>query len=261
MDRVNSKPNTPSSGEEIVLCKNCGAEFSSSLPNCPYCGRMYLPAAEDAYMGKLEDMRTDLQDLADLPARESRKHFRTLLRKLLIPVIVLALILLTVGVIRLVKERKEALAEREEILWQRTGFAEMDELYSAGDYDALADRYMQASVDGHNVWNYKRSAFCESLLQIREAEEARKDVEAGDGSLSWLMLNELYLYRQDSRNGLSDAERLLLEEMRAPLLEDLEQRFSLTPEELRSFRDTLRRDGYLSYDACADFLKGKGMTE
>ena len=36
-----------------VICKSCGADYAADLPNCPYCGTMNLPAAEDAYMDSL----------------------------------------------------------------------------------------------------------------------------------------------------------------------------------------------------------------
>ena len=35
-------------GRKTVSCRTCGAEFDATMPNCPYCGTMYLPAAETA---------------------------------------------------------------------------------------------------------------------------------------------------------------------------------------------------------------------
>ena len=75
-----------------------------------------------------------------------------------------------------------------------------------------------------------------------------------------LFQSELLLYRLERLTSLTDGERQMLEEMRAPLLEDLETRFELTEEELSAFRKTLERDVYLSYSDCEAFLKDRGMV-
>lgn len=46
--------------KEYVNCTSCGAQFSAKEIRCPYCGTAYEPAAEEEYVGKLEDVRTEL---------------------------------------------------------------------------------------------------------------------------------------------------------------------------------------------------------
>ena len=40
--------------EKTIICPSCGAHFAATEPRCPYCGTMYVPAAEREYMEKLD---------------------------------------------------------------------------------------------------------------------------------------------------------------------------------------------------------------
>ena len=46
-----------------IICSSCGAEFEDTLPKCPYCGSLNYKGAEAEYLGKLESMRQDMQQL------------------------------------------------------------------------------------------------------------------------------------------------------------------------------------------------------
>lgn len=253
------KKHLSESEKPIVHCRSCGAEFSSALPNCPYCGTMYLPAAEEAYMNRLEGVRSDLEELSNLPAAESRKHFSRLTKRLLIAAAALIIAVLAWQILRIRSEHRDAASEKAETLWQREGFAQMDEAWNSGDYDALLTLYLEASDAGHSVYAYKHADFCRYLLQLKDTENALQDVKTTEGSLSWLFLNELELYTLENLRTLTPEERAILEESRRPYLEDLQQRFLLSEEELQSFRNKLQKDGWLSYDECRRFLEEKGI--
>ena len=253
------KNNASHADGSVVQCRTCGAEFSSDLPNCPYCGTMYLPAAEEAYMNKLEGVRSNLEQLSDLPAAESRKHFRRLMKRVLIAAAVLLILVLAGQTIRFWKERRDTAAEKAETLWQREGFARMDEAWSSGDYDMLLLLYQDAIDSGHSVYAYRHSDFCTYLQQLQNTESALKEVNEGYDSLTWLLLNELGLYSLEEMRNLTPEERAVLEEFRQPFLEDLQQRFAPSEEELNSFRDTLHKDGWVSYGDCERVLDEKGM--
>ena len=45
-----------------IICPSCGGEYEEHLVRCPYCGTATLNAEENEYMGKLEDVRKDLED-------------------------------------------------------------------------------------------------------------------------------------------------------------------------------------------------------
>lgn len=51
--------------EGTKICRYCGASYDAGELKCPYCGNTNVAAAESAYLDDLEDMRRDLDMLAD----------------------------------------------------------------------------------------------------------------------------------------------------------------------------------------------------
>ena len=62
-------------------------------------------------------------------------------------------------------------------------------------------------------------------------------------------------------SSLSREERGLLEELRAPLLEDFAARFPVSAEEFAELRRIVDREGFMPYKEAEKFLKEKGMIE
>ena len=60
-----------------IICSSCGAEFEDTLPKCPYCGSLNYKGAEAEYLGKLESMRQDMQQLEQVPEKELQMIFLT----------------------------------------------------------------------------------------------------------------------------------------------------------------------------------------
>ena len=159
MDREQTSPKNDL--KRMVLCRSCGAEYPADIANCPYCGTMNLPAAETEYLGRLEGIRGDLEQLESLTGRKTKTHLRKLHRNLLIGAAILALIIAAAAAARINRERKEAENEKIEYLWQREAFQQMDEAYAAGDYDMLVMMYDEAFAAGHRVYSYRHGRFCD----------------------------------------------------------------------------------------------------
>ena len=164
MDREQTSPKNDL--KRMVLCRSCGAEYPADIANCPYCGTMNLPAAETEYLGRLEGIRGDLEQLESLTGRKTKTHLRKLHRNLLIGAAILALIIAAAAVARTNRERTEA--EKSEYLWQREAFQKMDEAYAAGDYDALVAMYAEASAAGHRVYSYKHAGSAMRCWRLRQ---------------------------------------------------------------------------------------------
>lgn len=244
-----------------VLCRSCGAEYPADTASCPYCGTMNLPAAENEYLGRLEGIRDDLEQLGSFTDRKTRTHLRRLRRKMLIGAMILALIIAAAVVIHTNREKVEAEKEKNEYLWQREAFDRLDEAYAAGDYDALTVMYAEAQDEGHRVYSYRHGRFCEALLEIAAASQALEEYEAdGDPEwLPWLFRDEISLFAFESRNTLSVEELEVLSAKRAPLLEDFGNRFPIPEEEQQMFLQKLKKDGFISIAECEKYLEEKGM--
>lgn len=261
MSAENTRRHTGKARGGTVICKGCGADYAADIPNCPYCGTMNLPAAEDEYMGRLESIRGDLENLGVLAGRKSRARMKKAYRRLLIITVIFLLAVSAGYGIHMKRARAEAERGKEEYLWQREYFPRLDACYDAGDYDALRDLYQQGYDEGHDVWQYRRRAFCEYLVTLNRTELARRDAEQGDGDLLYLFVNEMELYTLERENDLSREERGLLEELRAPLLEDFAARFPVSAEEFAELRRIVDREGFMPYKEAEKFLKEKGMIE
>ena len=246
---------------KTVHCRTCGAEYDATIPNCPYCGTMNLPAAETAYMNKLEGLRGDLKDLGNVHKTETRAHLGRLTKKVLIAAGAFLLLVAVMVIVRLAREKREASEEQAEYLWQRTGFAEMDRYYAAGDYETLTAYYEAASDEGHRVWQYAHRDFCDYYGLLMTARDSLRAMERGEGSRLFLFIDEVSLYRLEALTGLTKEERALLEEQRRPLLEDFAARFDLTDAELAEFQGMVRRDGFVSLKACERLFKERGWEE
>lgn len=96
--------------EKMVRCSSCGAEFEAGQVRCPYCGTAYEPAAEEEYMGKLEEVRTELEGHKDDAAKSTGKA----LVKAVLLFVVAALVILALGIgIFLLPEMRQRQRQQE----------------------------------------------------------------------------------------------------------------------------------------------------
>ena len=78
--------------KKMVKCTSCGAEFDAEMVRCPYCGTAYEPAAEEEYMGQLENVRTELEGHREDAAKTTGKAlFRSIVIFAVVVIIILAL--------------------------------------------------------------------------------------------------------------------------------------------------------------------------
>ncbi len=77
-----------------IICPSCAAEYEEHLVRCPYCGTATLNAEENEYMGKLEDVRKDLEDYCGEGEKQVKsKVGKTIIIVILVMIIIAALIL------------------------------------------------------------------------------------------------------------------------------------------------------------------------
>lgn len=80
---------------KIIVCPSCGGHYEEKLVRCPYCGTATLAAEEKEYMGKLEDIREDLEEYGDKATKQIGKSLgKTILIAIIVVVILASLILI-----------------------------------------------------------------------------------------------------------------------------------------------------------------------
>ena len=116
-----------------VICSSCGAKFRQSLPKCPYCDTLNYKGAEAEYMGRLQNLRGEVEKLGDVPEQETRKEMQKQKRHvkaiLLILFLVAAVVAGIVGLKKLLSRDDFEADSQEEVLWQKEMFPLLDELY------------------------------------------------------------------------------------------------------------------------------------
>jgi uncharacterized membrane protein YvbJ len=101
---------------KIIVCPSCGGHYKEKLVRCPYCGTATLEAEEKEYMGKLEDIRTDLEDYGEKAPKQINKSIvKTILIAIIVVIILAACIILPLWM-SIDAKNKKVQKEKEEFL-------------------------------------------------------------------------------------------------------------------------------------------------
>lgn len=243
-----------------MTCPQCGAAIPPEEDVCPYCGSsFYGPEAERAYMRKLEDLRSDLDRVGEAGAVESGKEIGRLGKKIVRILLVIFLIAAAITVFVYTSDKKENEKNRREYEWRREAFPKMEELFTAGEYDALLTAYNSAGNEGHDLYNWKHRGFCEIYESIGYADTALHDREKGifrkeDAVL--LLGDELRFRGLPYRADIPSEDKKILDPMLERFSGDLTEVFTASQEEIEAFDRTLQQSsGYVSYKMCEEFVE------
>ena len=158
-----------------IYCKSCSATYDIHLPKCPYCGEVNEYGDELSYQEHLETIQDDMEEMIDdslegatdemvQRGRGALKYF-IIIGAAILSVIILALVAITL------KDKKEAREAKEEILWERQAYAQMDSLYEAKDYDGLLrymeDFYSDPDHEKHTLYNWKHIEFLSAYMDYK----------------------------------------------------------------------------------------------
>ena len=246
--------------EKTVICPSCGAHFAATEPRCPYCGTMYVPAAEREYMEKLDDVREDLEDVGDAGDAAGREAARHTGRHLLRLVILTAAFLAVLGGLFAWKASREKADTRAEYRWQREHFPEMDELLASGQYEELLEVYEAAQEADHDMWQWEHDDFCQiyrtivytrETLAFVESEPSEKEHYQED-LLYGLMVMRGMTYRRELLR--EDEERLT--GLAGELPEEVAACLEISEEDWETFDASLKKNGgYPAWDDIKAFFR------
>lgn len=260
----------------IIICPSCGGSYGEDLAKCPYCGTLNLPGAEQEYMDKLGDLRDDMEKLEQVPVQELKeavKESGAFLKKVFSRIFLIAVILvLFLGGLfafrKLVLERMiygEPVDEKEELLWQQENFSRLDALYEQGAYGELVKAYQEAVEEGHVLWKWKHSEFCNIYGAIEDGEQYLQEMSKlqenekyHKNTCSLLLYNEWKIFGMTYNRELSDEEREILTERGEALLEDFQTRWGFDGEYRENYEEMkqdLTDNGVVSFKKVEKFVK------
>lgn len=254
----------------MVICLNCGASFSENAPQCPYCGRIYIPGAEKEYLDNLQKLREDLSEIEELSEAIYQNEIKKKTKKagVIIAVMVVILLLgvgLFTGMDRLFSFQESEDEIKARILWERENFPTLDVWYEAGEYqkilDFMEDTYEEKGSSYSLIeWEHYRFIEYFEFYQICMEIKNRllKGEEISEFDAGELLYCGMSVINYEKDNLLSEAEMFSIseKEILSQWKQDIEVIFSealgYSADEMQKLQKTLYEEGYLSYDACCE---------
>ena len=255
----------------MIICSNCGGKFQEDLPQCPYCGQIYVPGAEKEYMEELQDIREKLLEVDAASAEVYQKEINSNTKRMVAIICVLVTILLlgcglfwSASHLFSYEESEEEIKER--ILWEREHIPVMEEWYEDGEYNKILD-FMEEAYEEHGyslydwdhyhfVSHFEHWQTCMDIEKRILAGEEVSDFDAGEllfcGMSVMFYSSENYGYTLETY-GEDDIEQL------NQWKQDIETVFYDTlhysKQELDELTKKLYKEGFLSYEACRKHRK------
>ncbi len=170
--------------EKKLECVSCGATFADTEPKCPFCGSFNFKGAEKEYMEKLEDVRDDLEDLANIPARETVEELKQqgkFLKKIFLGIFIAIVIGLLIWAGMLLYDRMVygEQDDKADYIWTQENLPTWNALYAERKYQELKILYEEAVSMGQPAYLWEHSYLMEDLIRADEMEEAMEKAAAG----------------------------------------------------------------------------------
>lgn len=244
----------------MITCPNCGGEFDSSLPKCPYCDYINPKGAEDKFFNELEDRREQLEELVDNPsaggayASELKSASMSLAHKIIVILAAIGvLVVLGFLVNKVLNQIHESdIDYSEELAWQNEHFAELDKLYEEEKYSeiiVLLDKYEKKS---HQTWNWKHYEFVRTVERYMDVERdvALLDDSDIDENLAKILVYETFslVYKDYNEYRLDDEERAKLDVYSDKARTIAKERLGFSEKQLEEFTDTVAPEGYVEWE-------------
>lgn len=243
-----------------VICSSCGAKFRQSLPKCPYCDTLNYKGAEAEYMGRLQNLRGEVERLGDIPEQETRKELKKLKPVLFILLLIAVVVAGIVGLKEFLQRDEFETDSKEDIVWQKEMFPIFDELYNQEDYEKLLELFNEALIDGKAVYEWKHASFCYESLRCQEINELLDQEAAGVTMEEYdevFLLNAYWHLRGLSYGTeLSEGEQKRLQPYVDECINRVGTRWNFSDEQQAEFEKQLKiNQGIVPYDLCEEYIK------
>ena len=250
----------------MIVCSNCGGKFQEELPQCPYCGQIYVPGAEMEYMEELQDIKDNLSEVEEASTQVYQNEIKKNARKTGVIIFALVIVILlgcgllwSASHLFSYEESEEEIKER--ILWERKHFPMLDEWYAAEEYQKILD-FMEEAYEEHGYYiydwehyhfvsHYEHWKTCMDIQKRILAKEEITDFDAGE--LLYCGMSVLYYAGENSGYTLKTYGEKDIEQLNQ-WKQDIEDIFydtlQYSKQELDALTKKLYKDGFLSYEAC-----------
>lgn len=219
----------------MIRCQNCGAEYETSLRQCPYCHATNEAIVEREHAQALEQIDRETRNLVHLPGQLVNRFSGKAAKGLALTVAAILVMGLAGVAIRAVQTYVLQQTEPER---QEKHFAALDQLVEVRDYEGIWDYLSDHDLYGGTYQEYGDLYFASyALYYVDEFHECIERGGVWESTLGWTVSEvsqgildiDAYLERTVYVHGV-DA---VLEEIRADLHRLLTAELGLTEEELQ----------------------------
>lgn len=248
--------------KKTTVCSSCGATFDDTLPKCPYCGNMNYNGAEAQYLHKLEQIRENMEDLAETPKKAVKGEIKKQGGRLVKTLLATAAICMIFFSLFFLFQPKEERDYNADFSWKETNFPLMDEMYENEDYTALLNFWEQAVKDNLNspIWEWEHADFYNIYMHVDSMLTFFKDEASGQEpselSYSLLLFDELTIMATEYKTNLDEEEAKKLGEYVKMAKTDFDARWNMSTEQKADFLEQIKELGGIpNYDACNTYIK------
>lgn len=262
----------------MIYCENCNALIEENSANCPYCGALNASGSEKHYMEQLYDVKRDVEELADVPAREYRREIGKTGRMIRLTVLAVTVLAAFAGLLFFVSGRLSdsgptAEELRAQIAWEQEVFPQLDALYAEGDYGGVMECvYENQKASYYSIDNWEHADFVNvytwyqsCMERLDRAVSGGYDREAADECI----LDALFLMQERKYDSYTEQEDALIGEYREEVKQRIGEVFGIQEEELtRLYEECCVEDEYGVYfdyqtakRKIKDFVKEQGKVD
>ncbi len=250
-----------------MICKNCGATINENDARCPYCNAMNEAAAKQQFDKKLDDMTTEVEQMAVQPKEELVRHSGKLLKKIgFIIAMVILLIVVVLGLIKANEQREQKQWELEaqrQIKWENETFPQLDKWYEAKEYEKILDFIdrMYEEESENNIYGWKHYTFITIYDYYMRCKAYKEHILLEDcyyvttGSAIYSAMTLIYEYSEENmtqylepslsgRTDITEEELTYIKEYREYARDILTKDLGLSDEELEELYQKCLIDGY-----------------
>lgn len=256
-------------GRIIMKCSNCGGDFEENEEKCPYCGELNYKGAKQKHIRKLQNTKSDLGKLKEIPGSVCRKQ--TIIWLLLSCFIVSISFFSFFVPYKLVEKAESKKVQQleeenyERILWQDEHFPKFDTWYQKKEYDKILQAYESANESAiyYDISHWGHVSFLECYGWYHEIEKGQMmisdqtTVKGSDLAFSIeaglcliFKMDNTYLEKLENDTNwkyrVTADEKKEIQKYRQVAKEYLYKKLQVSEEESRELYEASMREGYFS---------------